>query len=272
MTEKFTLSIAYIKLIYKYSKYTFYIVPMLPYNDGAIKQRELQKKLPYTYQKIVSSGAATRLRDNLHVILPIRDADIACRRLLLFTSRGRHGKIDTVRCTGRESYRVDIVRPREVIFMTRLAFFDMDGTLCAPRFYVNGNLVPGMSDEDWTAFCKKNGADTYRFCKTVTPVAEYAAELRARGAELYVLTAVQTEEEIAAKRKYTQLHFPGMFTDVIGVEHDADKLDVIAKIAKEKGIAAEECELVEDTYSLVLKATVAGIRATHVSHLICKRD
>ena len=69
--------------------------------------------------------------------------------------------------------------------MIRLAFFDMDGTLCAPRFYVNGVMVPGMSDDDWLSYCKKNGADTYRFCKVVTPVADYASELRAHGAELY---------------------------------------------------------------------------------------
>ena len=156
--------------------------------------------------------------------------------------------------------------------MIRLAFFDMDGTLCAPRFYVNGVMVPGMSDDDWLSYCKKNGADTYRFCKVVTPVADYASELRAHGAELYVLTAVQTEEETAAKRKYTQQHFPGMFKDVLTVSGDAEKLEIIKRMSEERKLHPDECELVEDTYGLVLSATVAGIHATHVSHLICKRD
>jgi len=47
---------------------------------------------------------------------------------------------------------------------------------------------------------------------------------------------------------------------------------VICRLAEEKKIPLAECEMVEDTYSLVLKATVAGIRATHVSHLYCKGD
>lgn len=156
--------------------------------------------------------------------------------------------------------------------MIRLAFFDMDGTLCAPRFYVNGTMVVGMSDEAWISFCRANGENTYRFCKPVPAVAEYAEELHAKGASLYVLSTVQTGEEAAAKQKFTKQNFPGLFSDVLTVQNDADKFAVMRQLMEEKGVRPEECELVEDTYATVLAAAVAGMRATHVSHLYCKRD
>ncbi len=156
--------------------------------------------------------------------------------------------------------------------MIRLAFFDMDGTLCAPRFYVNGKMVVGMSDEAWLAFCEKNGADTYKFCKPVPAVVEYAEELKKHGAVLYVLSSAQSEAEKAAKVKFTESNCRGMFREVITVAGDDEKLPVMQKIAAEAGILASDVELVEDTYRLVLQATVAGMNATHVSHLYCKRD
>ena len=154
--------------------------------------------------------------------------------------------------------------------MIRLAFFDMDGTLSAPRFYVNGKIVGGMSDEAWFEFCRKNGEDTYRFCKPVPPVTEYAQALRDSGAKIYVLSTSQTTQERDAKHKFVQQNYPqGFFTEVLTVEHDADKLPVIRKFAEQEGVRLEECELVEDTYATVLAAIVAGIKGTHVSHIYC---
>jgi FMN phosphatase YigB (HAD superfamily) len=157
--------------------------------------------------------------------------------------------------------------------MIRLAFFDMDGTLCAPRFYVNGKMVGGMSDEAWHTFCEKNGEDTYRFCKPVPSVTEYARKLRECGAKVYVLSTSQTKYECDAKNKFVRQNYPaGFFTEVLTVEHDADKLPVIREIAEKEGVRPEECELIEDTYATVLAAIVAGIRGTHVSMIYCDAE
>lgn len=153
--------------------------------------------------------------------------------------------------------------------MVRLAFFDMDGTLCAPRFYVNGKTLHGMSDQEWLTYCEKNGEDGYRFCKPVPMVTEYAQGLRDRGAKLYVLSTSWTEWEDAAKRKFIAQNYPGLFEEVRTVRGDAEKLPVIRETAEKEGVRLDECELVEDTYSTVLAAIVAGIRGTHVSHIYC---
>ena len=154
--------------------------------------------------------------------------------------------------------------------MVRLAFFDMDGTLCAPRFYVGGKIVGGMSDTAWLAFCEKNGEDTYRFCKPVPMVTEYAEQLKDHGAKIYVLSTAQTAPERAAKSKFVKQNYPqGFFTEVLTVEHDADKLPVIRKVAEKEGVRLEDCELIEDTYATVLAAIVAGVRGTHVSQIYC---
>lgn len=133
-------------------------------------------------------------------------------------------------------------------------------------------MVPGMSDEAWLEFCRKNGEDTYRFCTPVPQVTAHAEELRRTGAVLFVLSASQSEEENAAKRKFVRVNMPGLFEEVITVDADDKKIPTIRRIAEERGVALSDCEIVEDTYGLVLKATVAGINATHVSHLCCKRD
>ena len=157
--------------------------------------------------------------------------------------------------------------------MIKLAFFDMDGTLCAPRFYVNGKTVGGMSDEAWLAFCEKNGEDTYRFCKPVPIVTEYAQKLRDHGAKIYVLSTSQTSWEKAAKQKFVKQNYAdGFFTEVIAVEHDEDKLPVIRKVAEKEGVRLEDCELVEDTYATVLAAIVTGIRGTHISQIYCSLE
>ena len=149
-----------------------------------------------------------------------------------------------------------------------MAFFDMDGTLCAPRFYVNGKIVGGLSDTAWLEFCDKNGEDTYRFCKPVPLVTEYAQTLRDHGAKIYVLSTSQTAPENAAKQKFVKQNYPaGFFTEVITVEHDADKIPVIRKYAEREGVRLEDCELIEDTYATVLAAIVEGIKGTHVSFI-----
>ena len=151
---------------------------------------------------------------------------------------------------------------------TKLAFFDIDGTLSAPYYPVEGELKPGMTDEQWITFCKEYGEDSYFFCKPVMPVKRYAEKLREQGAELYVLSTSQTPEEDISKVKFIGRFYSGLFQEVLTVRRDADKVGRILELAEQKKIEADACELVEDTYSNVLLAVTNGIRATHISQIV----
>ena len=92
-------------------------------------------------------------------------------------------------------------KEKEMMNMIKLAFFDVDGTLSAPQYLVNGKLQIGMSDTQWQKYCEEHGEDTYEYCKPVKVVKEYALSKKAQGAVLYVLTSTQGENENKGKRK-----------------------------------------------------------------------
>ncbi|MBO4697754.1 MAG: hypothetical protein J5643_10845 [Lachnospiraceae bacterium] len=152
---------------------------------------------------------------------------------------------------------------------TKLAFFDIDGTLSAPYYPVNGVLQAGMTDEQWLEFCRTYREDSYHFCKPVMPVIRYARELRCRGAELYVLSTSQTKEEDLSKEHIIAKWCPDLFREILTVRKDSEKTLKILEIADALGVDPAECELVEDTYSLVLDAIGKGIKGTHVAQIVC---
>ena len=152
---------------------------------------------------------------------------------------------------------------------TKLAFFDIDGTLSAPYYPVDGEMKPGMTDEQWITFCKTYGNDSYRFCKPVQPVKRYAEQLRAEGVVLFVLSTSQTVEEDSSKEKFIKRCFPGLFREVLTVREDAEKITKIMAFAERYKVSPGECELVEDTYSVILKAVCSGIKGTHVAQIVC---
>ena len=51
-------------------------------------------------------------------------------------------------------------KEKEMMNMIKLAFFDVDGTLSAPQYLVNGKLQIGMSDAQWIKYCEDHGEDT----------------------------------------------------------------------------------------------------------------
>ena len=59
---------------------------------------------------------------------------------------------------------------RKINNMIKLAFFDVDGTLSAPQYMVNGKLQIGMTDAQWLEYCAAHGEDTYEYCKPVKVV------------------------------------------------------------------------------------------------------
>ncbi len=152
---------------------------------------------------------------------------------------------------------------------TKLAFFDIDGTLSAPYYPVDGEMKPGMTDEQWITFCKTYGDDSYLFCKPVLPVKRYAEKLFGEGVVLYVLSTSQTGAEDSSKERFIERCYPGLFRAVLTVRTDGDKIPKIIETAGQTGVCPSECELVEDTYSLVLKAVCAGIKGTHIAQIVC---
>jgi FMN phosphatase YigB (HAD superfamily) len=149
----------------------------------------------------------------------------------------------------------------------KLSFFDVDGTLSAPQYEIDGKMQIGTVD-GWIEYCVAHGADTYDACRPVQPVREYAKRLQAEGVELYALSTSQTSFEHEAKQKFLDTHYPGLFRSLITVSRDEYKLQVIAAMAEQKQIPIEECELVEDTYATLLEAADRGICVTHISMLI----
>jgi hypothetical protein len=149
----------------------------------------------------------------------------------------------------------------------RLAFFDVDGTLSVPRYLIDGQMKIGTQD-GWIEYCVTHGADTYNDCLPVEPVRRYAEKLKGNGAELYALSTSQTSYEHAAKQKFLDKHYHGLFADLITVARDEYKQQIIAQMAKLKGLPLTSCELVEDTYATLLVAGETGIRVTHLSMIL----
>lgn len=152
----------------------------------------------------------------------------------------------------------------------QLVFFDIDGTLCVPTYKdKEGKFVVGFSDEGWFEFCRENGDDGYKYCKPVKPVVRYAEKRKSEGAKLFVLSTAQSKEEIASKIKYINETFPGLFERVLTVSADIQKLEIMGRIAHEYGGNYTDVEIVEDTYATILKANEIGIKATHISSIVC---
>ncbi len=152
--------------------------------------------------------------------------------------------------------------------MMKLAFFDMDGTLCLPNYETESGTTIGFTETDWIAFCIRHGEDTYEKCRPLPKVGAYAAKLKEEGTRVFVLTGALTSIEAAAKKKYVRTHFPGVFEDVIAVPDEDRKLAVLRIMAKEYNLSPSEILLVEDTYTTILRANAEGFRTMHVSEFL----
>ncbi len=149
----------------------------------------------------------------------------------------------------------------------KAAFFDVDGTLSAPYYPVNGQLKIGMPDADWLIFCETRREHSYDDCRPIKRVKEYAESLRMDGVRLFVLTTSGSEGETEGKIRFIDTHYSGLFEQVIAVAHDREKTPAVLDFAEQNGLRPEETELVDDTYSILLDANNHGISCTHISYL-----
>ena len=78
----------------------------------------------------------------------------------------------------------------------------------------------------------------------------------------------------SCKAQILDRYYAGMFDDIYAVEHDDDKVRFILKKAAELGIEPSDCELVEDTYRILLQTVTEGIKSTHITTILtggCER-
>ena len=151
----------------------------------------------------------------------------------------------------------------------KIAFFDMDGTIAAPRYIDKGKPVIGFDAQGWIDYCNKTQPDAYAICKVIQPVVDFAKKLKEEGYLLYILTMSLSKAEENSKWEFVrQMNLDTIFDDILFTPNDDTKLIVMASCATEYHIPNEFCMLVEDTYSTLLKAHKAGFQAVHISNIL----
>lgn len=153
----------------------------------------------------------------------------------------------------------------------KLAFFDVDGTLSVPRYLIDGTYRIGAPKTEWIAFCKEHRENSYEYCLTIPEVRAYAKQLKEEGVKLYVLSAVSSFYEKAAKTKFVKDHYPDLFDGFFYVNGDEEKLQVLSEMAALQEVPLSECVLVEDNFSLLLEALGKGIEPVHISMLAAEK-
>ncbi len=157
-----------------------------------------------------------------------------------------------------------------------LIFFDFDGTLSAPRFPNPDSGGPeyiyGFTAESWKNYYEEMGEKTFSCCLPVGPVRRYALKKKEEGHRLFVLTRTASNSEDAGKKAFLEKWYPGVFEEYISVRHDSEKIPVILRKAEENGMTSDQCELVEDTYMLVLQALSSDMRGVHVSNIVAEEE
>ncbi len=95
-----------------------------------------------------------------------------------------------------------------------MAFFDVDGTLSAPRYpHENGRMDIGFTEDGWAAYCEKAGVHGYDYCRPLPPVRSFAENLHRAGSRLFVLSSCFHPNEPAAKTTFIQKYYPDLFED-----------------------------------------------------------
>lgn len=150
----------------------------------------------------------------------------------------------------------------------KIAFFDMDGTLVAPKFFDGERDYRSFPAEEWIRFCQEHGKDTYRHCMPLLPVFEFARLLRDKGGyELRIATVIMSNEEAQAKIKLKDEDELFRIFEAMNLVCDNDgKIVLLEQVAKE--IGPENVLLVDDDFHNVIRANQLGVKGLHVSHAI----
>lgn len=149
----------------------------------------------------------------------------------------------------------------------RVAFFDLDGTLVAPRFYIDTAPVIGFVPNDWAAYCK-NHVDAYKHSIVVPSIINYARNLDSIGWELHILTAADTKPDMDAKSGFIKSSvLSSIFHQIHFVRSSKDKFGFIDAFLNIENLDPQDCLLVEDTFPTLWECCKLNIRVMHVSHI-----
>lgn len=152
---------------------------------------------------------------------------------------------------------------------TKLAFFDMDGTLSAPVYIDEGKPVIGFDANGWIRYCNQEKRNTYSLCKVVQPILDFAKKLKSEGYTLHILTVALCDNEKEAKWQFIEdNNLYDVFDSCIFASTDDEKLTIMAHHAEINHIPVSDCMLVEDLYYTLLKAHIAGFQAVHISNIL----
>ena len=151
----------------------------------------------------------------------------------------------------------------------KVAFFDLDGTLVAPRFYLDGTTpIIGFQPEDWVKYCEER-VDAYKDSVIVHQVYNYATNLWLQGWELHILTVAEELPDIYAKSDFiNKSKLAWLFKDTHFVKKTDEKIKFLEDFLNKKHVDPANCLLVEDTLSTLYKCCKLGIKLMHISHIV----
>lgn len=150
----------------------------------------------------------------------------------------------------------------------KVAFFDLDGTLIAPRFWNGSKYVSGFTQEVWDSFCRQYPETAYNSCRIVPAVLDYARVLKSAGYKIYVLTAAYSEyDEMAKSSCYNRPELKDTFDGIIFSKDGPDKVGFLSRKISSGEFLPEDCILVEDSFNTIWEATGLGINCLHISNI-----
>ena len=151
----------------------------------------------------------------------------------------------------------------------RAAFFDIDGTLSVPRYMRGGKLMPGGSKEWWKSFCYTSPF-AYQNCGIPVAIKWLLNALQRAGSCIFVLSEETVPEAEPQKRLFIRKRYKKWIPDgnIIFVPDKKMKPRLIAETARRTGCRPEEFLFMDDSFDLVIEASMLGISAHHISELL----
>ena len=151
----------------------------------------------------------------------------------------------------------------------KLAFFDIDGTLSVPNYYINGEHKTGMTNEEWLLYTMDINA--YSSCAAPKIVRDYIIDLMDKGVEIYVITQESWSPAFKAKCEFVRILYPEIKQSnihyVIKKENKPNLIEMI-RLCQEKPTDMDECLYYDDDYEMVLIMNNLGYDAHHVSEFL----
>lgn len=171
----------------------------------------------------------------------------------------------------------------------KLAFFDIDGTLSVPQYdfasviesekgnlevyqefkdFVGGNLLNGCEESKWVDFNILN-SNSYANCRAPVTIVNFVKKLREKGTVVFALTEEHFSFALNNKAKWVHEKYKLPLENVVWVDDKEKKVDMICRICRLKGIKdLSDVLMVDDTFSILLKASEKGISTAHISEFV----